>query len=116
MDLPFQEWVNSCLQEITSSVSQALSLELSYTVSELFPSKILRRPTELRKRQPVISFSQNGDILWAKQVLERNSRHYTYPQEREEQMVEAILSSNEEQADAIMRGVILETEEYSFLW
>ena len=29
-------------------------------------------------------------------------------------MVEAILSSNEEQADAIMRGVILETEEYSF--
>ena len=115
VDLPFQEWVNSCLQEITSSVSQALSLELSYTVSELFPFQNIAAAYRITQEAAGHQlFCKTGDILWAKQVLERNSRHYTYPQEREEQMVEAILSSNEEQADAIMRGVILETEEYSF--
>ncbi len=103
------------LAEITKNVEEALSLHISYTVSDAFNFNDIASAYRLTREAAAHQlFCTDGDVLWGRDVLKQNTRNYVYPQEKEEQMIEAVLSCNEDMACVLVRQIILETRDYSF--
>lgn len=111
----FEEELAARLERSAAELRKALHIQTSYTVSEVFPFRDIesayRAVWEADSHQ---LFYPAGGILWARQVMAKNARHYVYPSEREAQMLEMILASQEEQACAVMHEIIHETEQYAF--
>lgn len=111
----YEQELAACLERSAAELGKALHVRTSYTISEVFPFRDIesayRSVWEADSHQ---LFYPAGSVLYARQVMAKNARHYVYPSEREAQMLEMILASQEEQACAVMHEISHETEQYAF--
>ncbi len=111
----WQDELTACLEKSSLQLEELLHIRTSWTASDPFPFKDIelayRTVREADRHQ---MFCPPGKVLWARQVMAKNARHYVYPSERETQMLEMILALQEEQACAVMHEIIRETEQYAF--
>lgn len=110
----YEEDLAACLKRCAGELEKLLRLKTSYTISDPFPFQDIEPASRTAwEADSYQLFYPAGNILWARQVMDKNARHYVYPSDREAQMLELVLACQEEQACSLMHGIIRETEQYA---
>lgn len=110
----YEEDLAACLKRCAGELEKLLRLKTSYTISGPFPFQDIEPASRTAwEADSYQLFYPAGNILWARQVMDKNARHYVYPSDREAQMLELVLACQEEQACSLMHGIIRETEQYA---
>lgn len=113
---PANDMIQTLMDKLHDTVYEILNLNLSFVVSGAGVDLRGIHWLYWQTQQTVFHriFYPLGSVLFAEDFLPYIQKSYTYPVKKEEMMIDAILSGQEEKAQQLVSAILSETREYAF--